>query len=151
MAEDVPQTDGSEPIIPKVGPKRIDAVLDFLPTFERPGYKYGQWVMREGYMPWYSYDGEVSRFIETIHKSKFVYVFNAVAWQDEAQRYIEHPRTIDTADLLTLRQLMTYHVRCDRFVGGHLGEMLESGHITAVLRRLKEIRAGMKPVPAASL
>ena len=41
-----------------------------------------------------------------------------------------------SADLLTLRKLLTTHIRADRFTEGHL----ESGHITAILRQLKQIR-----------
>lgn len=41
---------------------------------------------------------------------------------------------------LTLRKLLTAHVRADRFSEGHLASVLESRHITAMLRRLKRIR-----------
>jgi hypothetical protein len=41
---------------------------------------------------------------------------------------------------MTLRKLLTTHVRADRFVEGHLAGVLESGHMLAILRRLKDIR-----------
>ena len=40
-------------------------------------------------------------------------------------------------------ELVTAHVRADRFVEGHLVSVFESGHITAILRRLKQIREEM--------
>jgi len=40
-------------------------------------------------------------------------------------------------------ELLTAHVRGDRFVEGHLASVFESGHITAILRRLKQIREEM--------
>ena len=39
--------------------------------------------------------------------------------------------------------LLTTHVRCDHFVEGHFAGMLESGHITAILRRLQAIRPSL--------
>ena len=41
---------------------------------------------------------------------------------------------------MTLRKLLTYHSRVDHFNEGHFNEMTESGHITAILRRIKELR-----------
>jgi hypothetical protein len=38
---------------------------------------------------------------------------------------------------------VNWHVRADRFVEGHLASVLESGHITAILRRLRGIREQM--------
>jgi hypothetical protein len=57
---------------------------------------------------------------------------------------VSKPGALETANLLTLRKLLTVHVRKDRFVEGHLARMLECGHITAILRRLREVRAGME-------
>jgi hypothetical protein len=47
------------------------------------------------------------------------------------------------ADLLTLRKLLTLHVRGDRFVEGHLASVLESGHVTDILERMQQIRDAM--------
>ena len=46
-------------------------------------------------------------------------------------------------DVLSLCKLLTTHVRTDRITEGHLANVLESGHITAILRRLKQIRDAM--------
>jgi hypothetical protein len=59
-------------------------------------------------------------------------------------------QALERADLLTVRRLITTHVRKDRFIGGHMVHMLESGHITAILRQLKEIRQQMGDLPPAA-
>ena len=51
---------------------------------------------------------------------------------------------LDGADLLTCRKLLTTDVRLDRFVDGHLAHNLETGQITAILRRLQQIRDKMR-------
>jgi hypothetical protein len=82
----------------------------------------------------------VDDFIKALYAQNVIISFDWTGWRREAQRYQTDPRALATADLLTLCKLLTLHVRADRFSEGHLASVLESGHITAVLRRLKQIR-----------
>ncbi len=52
---------------------------------------------------------------------------------------IDDPDAVRSADLLTCRKLLTTHVRAYRFSEGHLAEVIKSGHIAAVLRRVAEL------------
>jgi protein-tyrosine phosphatase len=131
----------SEEVIPEIGPQQIDAILQYLPIFEKPGYKFGEWH-DSGY---FSYSPEVDDFIQTLYRQEVVVPFDWTSWQEEARRYQSDPDALEAADLLTLRKLLTTHLRADRFVEGHLASALESGHITAILRRFREIRDGMGP------
>lgn len=127
--------------IPAIGPEQLDAVLRFLPIFEQPGYVFGEWRSPKGHIPYYSMGREVMDFVLSIQR--IIFPFDWSSWQGEAKKYVVAPQALETADLMTLRKLLTTHVRMDRFVEGHLGGMLESGHITAILRRLKEIQEQM--------
>jgi hypothetical protein len=131
----------SESDVPAIEPKQLDAVLRFLPKFEQPEVVFGEWRSPEGQVPYYSMTGEAMDFFRAIQP--ILFPFDWPSWQEEAERYVVDPQALATADLLTLRKLLTTHVRKDRFVEGHLGGMLESSHITAILRRLKEIREQM--------
>jgi len=86
---------------------------------------------------------EVDGFIRTLNEQNVLVPFDWPSWQEEAQRYRSDPEALAGANLLTLRRLLTTHVRADRFVEGHLASVLESGHITAILCRLREIREQM--------
>ena len=44
----------------------------------------------------------------------------------------------------TLARLLTAEIRRDRFVDGQLAGAIESGHISAILRRLAGIREGLR-------
>lgn len=77
-----------------------------------------------------------------MYKNRWIIDFDWPSWGDEARRY-EHEEILATADLETIRKLLTGHVRNDRFCEGHLLSVLESGLITAILRRLRVIREGM--------
>ena len=129
---------------PEIGARQLDAVLRFLPIFEESEYVFGEWHSPEGQLPYYAMSREAMDFVRALYDQQVVFTFDWTSWQDEARRYFSDPESLETADLLTLRKLLTTHVRKDRFVEGHLGDMSERGHITAILRRLREIREGME-------
>lgn len=79
----------------------------------------------------------------TLYEQKIIIVFDWTSWGDEVKRYQAEPEALARANLLTLRKLLTAHIRADRFVEGRLASVLESGHIAAILRRLKQIRDEM--------
>jgi hypothetical protein len=130
--------------VPETGPQQLDAVLEFLPIFEKLGYVFGEWHSAEGQFPYYSMSREVMDFVQALYDQQVVFSFDWPSWQEEAKRYVSDPEALETADVLTLRMLLTTHIRKDRFVEGHLTSMLECGHITAILRRLEKIREQME-------
>ena len=134
----------SENDVPEVGPHQLDAVLRFLPIFEQPGYVFGEWHIAEGQFPYYSMHREAMEFVQALYDQQVVFSFDWSGWQKEAERFAADPGALQTADLLTLRKLLTTHFRKDRFVEGHLASMLECGHVTAILRRLGKIREQME-------
>ncbi len=127
----------------EVRPGQIDAVLKYLPIFEGGDFEPGEWLTREGCFPNFLYSPEVNDFIQTLYEQGIIYVFGWTSWKEEAERYQSDLNSLAGADLLTLRKLLAAHVRADRFVEGHLASVFESGHITAILRRLKQIRDKM--------
>lgn len=117
------------------------AAIAFLAAFEAQGYTFGSWRHPDGQLGYYEYNPEVIAFIETLYTASVVLDFDWPSWQAQAMRYWEKPSRLHGARLLTLRKLLTLHVRKDRFVEGHLASMLESGHITAILRRATHLVA----------
>ena len=129
--------------IPEIGLQQMDAILQYLPIFETQDYQFGQWVKPEGQFPYFSFSPEVDEFIGALRKQGMIIPFDWTSWRKEAERYQADPKALETADLLTLRKLLTVHVRAERFAEGHLASVFESGHIAAVLHRLKQIREKM--------
>ena len=123
-----------------VSPEQVDAVLAFLPIFESKEFSCGEWVVRNGYMPNFTYGPDVDGFVRALYEQHIVLQFDWVSWKDEAKRHMASPDSLAEADLLTIRKLLTTHVRADRFTEGHLGHIFERGHIVEILRRLKTIR-----------
>jgi len=130
----------AESLAQEIGLAQIDAILKYLPAFEKEDYEFGEWLTREGSFPNFSYHPEVNDFIQTLYEQGIICVFDWTSWKNEAERYQSDSNNLKGADLLTLRKLLTTHVRIDHFIEGHLASVFESGHIVAILRRLKQIR-----------
>lgn len=120
--------------------QQIDAVLAYLPTFERADFVPSRIEDSPGVMPYHIFDDELTKFHEAVYANGFVFPFEWVPWEARAQEYFERPELLNTADMQTIRKLITFHARKQRFCDGHLPEMVECGHIAAILRRLKELK-----------
>lgn len=85
---------------------------------------------------WPEYQPEVERFIQTASKA---------CWQDrhyspEAMAVMSaNPELVGSATLDQVRSMLTYCVRGERFCDGHIGHMIEAGHVGRLLKRLNEI------------
>jgi hypothetical protein len=116
----------------------IETTLAFIPILSEPDFIFGEWRTPEGQFPHYAFSPEASRLIDAL--VKLIIVFDWPAWSEEAPALMEDPAALAKADLLTLRKLITTHVRVERFNEGHLAGQFESGHLLAILYRLKELR-----------
>ena len=127
-----------------IKPAQIDALMPFLDKFEEAGFSAGTWKTEDGHFPWFNFDEVVTEFIQVLYDNDWVTPqFDWTEWQESAQRYIESPEMVESADAVTIQKLLTTHARADRFCEGHLASMFENGHILALLHRLRVLRAGM--------
>jgi hypothetical protein len=58
---------------------------------------------------------------------------------EEARKLLADATAVRRADLNTIKTMLTYCVRGERFCDGHWGAMIEEGHIRRLLERLAEI------------
>lgn len=128
------------------GKRNVAALLEFLPVFEAQGFEPGTWEGGEAdedgivQMPWFSYSPAVSDFVALLNRDDWLLPdFDWPAWQEEAQQLLDDPEGLWRADVPVLRQLLTLHVRKDRFCEGHLAQMFESGHVVATLKRIQDL------------
>lgn len=122
----------------------IQPLLQFLPIFESSGF--GTWMDPQGQLPYAVLSSGASDFLQALYDRGWILDFDWPSWQREAKLYLDSPDRLRNADIPTIQKLLTTHARKDRFCEGHLLEMLESGHITLILRRLEDL-AGGKVVP----
>jgi len=124
--------------------ENIHNVLKFLPAFESSGFEFGKWIPAHNsedgstQIGWYCLTSKSIEFMEALEANGFICDFDWMDqdWQDEVQRYMGDPGLIARVELVTLVKLLHTHARAERFNEGHFGGVLESGHVTAILRRL---------------
>jgi hypothetical protein len=127
--------------------RQIEALLPFVRTFEIMGFQCGECPQSEpdsphgSIIPGFGATDPVASFVDALHDHGWIEAFDWNAWQDDADRYVASPELVAAADAEAIRKLLTSHVRKDRECQGHLARQFESGHILALLRRLKEIAA----------
>ena len=128
--------------------RQIEALLPFVRMFEIMGFQCGECPQSEpdsphgSIIPGFGATDPVASFVDALHDHGWIMrAFDWSAWQDDAARYRASPELVASADAETIRKLLTSHVRKDRECQGHLAAQFESGHILALLRRLKEIAA----------
>jgi hypothetical protein len=126
----------------------IDELTAFLPLFEAEGRQYvrgwgggetkpdGTWVL-----PYPVYKDDVWRFYWLAGQPKWA-DFDYVP--SEAARMLRDDAFIEEATLAEVKTMLTYCVRGERFGDGHWAAMLESGRVSALLRRLLALRASLE-------
>lgn len=86
---------------------------------------------------------EIEEFYTELYDTGFVIVFDWKSWlnQNEVYKNIETDleENLMSADLDTLRKLMTSYIRGDRFTEGLFEGVIINGHVTKILTRLKEL------------
>jgi ADP-ribosyl-[dinitrogen reductase] hydrolase len=117
----------------------IQAVIQYLPIFERPGFSPGEWEGEKGKVPYFNYNSTVIDFLRTLNQHGPMQPFNWPNWV-EGHQLVKNPELLQKVNLLTLRKLLLMHVRADRFSEGHLAAMFEAGHIVRILKRMREIQ-----------
>jgi len=114
-------------------------------TFKNGKFKPGKWHPSEqiddntSTFPCYEYSSLVSKFANALYDKGLIYPFDWGGW-NYGVKLSRNPELIQKANLLTLRKLITAHVRQDRFCEGHLVNVFESGLIVKILERLRKLK-----------
>jgi len=137
--------------IKPVSTEQTLAVAKFLPVFENikpEDFSRSVRLPSQEYIPYgighVEFHPAVYEFIKVCYENGFVQPFDWSAWAGEARRYMDDRELVASARLLTCIKLITTHIRYERFCDGHLDSIFESGHLTAILRRLQQL-AGPHP------
>jgi len=124
---------------------RLDNLAAFLPAFEARGFEFAtmEGGSKDGTMPWSRLSEDAARFVQTAYDDGWV--SPEVDWPswietDEARRLRDDPAAIEAATVEQLQKLLTTVIRQDRFVTGALASAFETGLLTAILRRVEQLR-----------
>lgn len=124
----------------------IDALLDFLPGFEKPGRTFAKWGDVEKNadgsisLPFPVYDDDVEDFFRLVGQHGWI---DSNYKPEEAGRMLADEDFIKRASPEQVRSMLTYCVRGERFCDGLRESLLIGGQIVLLLRRLEAIRERM--------
>lgn len=124
----------------------IDALLEFLPRFEKPGRMFARWGDVEKNadgsisLPFPIYDDDVEDFFRLLGQHGWIdYNYKP----EEAGPMLADEDFIRRASLEQVRSMLTCCLRSERFGDGNWESLLAGGQIVALLRRLEAIRERM--------
>lgn len=124
----------------------MDELLAFLPIFDVEGFEPTEsWAGGEvspGVFTWRfpNYRDEVDSFMHAASRPFWV---DRHYLDTDVETWFEEPNVIAEAGLGEIKSLLTYIVRGERFCDGHVGQLIEGGHVQRLLRRLAELRRGL--------
>jgi ADP-ribosyl-[dinitrogen reductase] hydrolase len=126
------------PSFPEISIEDIEALLVFLPVFQHPDFKSGEWINADGQMLQFRPSEKVEAFTAALYEHHWIIPIDWEQW------LLEHPQPasfehLAGADLFYIRCLFTALVRSDLYEEGALAEAIENKAVTAILRRLKVI------------
>jgi len=123
--------------------KEFLELISYLPKLYRMGFKpIKEWKGGEKdengviMMPWPKYDLVVTEFIKLVSKD---------CWSDHSSNYeetfkmIEDNKSIETADLTQIKQMLTYCVRGEKFCNGHWATVIKKGYLARLIQRLDKL------------
>ncbi len=105
-----------------------------------PTVALGDWAFA---LPWFEHSELTSRFFDVAYRDGWVSPdFDWPAWEEtpEARRLWDDRGAIEQATALDLVRLLTVVIRSERFGEGAVADAIESGLVTAVLRRIEQLR-----------
>ena len=130
-----------------VTPKRVDELLRFLPLFDQAeGGSVASWRGGEK-----TSDGAITAPVAAYPPDveEFFRLAGRACWCDwdydpvEAETMLADDHLVRRATIWQIRTMLTYCVRGERFCEGHWDDVLRSGRVASLLRRLQVLRREM--------
>jgi hypothetical protein len=127
---------------------RLEALAAVLPIVEAPDFEAGRWHDSERRpddvwtMPWYELSPAAESYVRAVGESGMMLTgFDWPSWAKtpEAKALHGDREVLARATPDELAMLLTALIREDRFNEGALGDSFDSGIMTAIARRAKEL------------
>jgi len=137
-----------------INPRDVDAILAFLPRLQAldpassarwPEFK--QTSAREFLLDRGEDHPLVTELIKALYDHGLVRNFDWPKWKPKAEQIYERSELLKKVTMKTCVKLLTLHARTDHFMDRHFAAMVQSGHISAILNRMSELRRSKNKPP----
>lgn len=122
--------------------ERLRRLTRFIPkfrTYSETEKEFGEVSMDGGLHAQYPY--LLHSFLEQLEEDEWL---EGPYSGEEGQRYAKNPLLIEEADIETLRRLLVYCSRGERFCTGFWKRVVETGFLLGILRRLRDIQHSLE-------
>src|SRR6201996_9431806 len=111
-----------------VEPGDLDALLAFLPLLEAANRSQNESV---------DLGSLATSFQQCAYEHGFVRSFDWMRWTADKRKSAAEPEGAEHPTMKVCIQLLTAHIRGDRFSEGHLESVIRSGEILAILKSMQ--------------
>lgn len=87
--------------------------------------------------PWVQYTPVVNEWVDSLYEHHVVVDYGEPGWDERMQAFAVDPGRLRSADLLTVRKVLTTVVRRERFCDGAIESSFETGLVQAAMVRLR--------------
>jgi hypothetical protein len=127
--------------------RRLSAWADPLAD---PGFTFGEWVApttgADGVIQvgWFDISDAGQQFVSEMYELGWVYAFDWMKWlgTSDGRLLSSGPDAVASASAADLAKLLTAIIRGERFSDGELEGAFESGILTAIARRARQLGQG---------
>ncbi len=125
----------------------LEAVAAFTEALCGSDMDLGHWAggasAREGYpqVPWFQTSNLISQWEQALYERNIITSYGEDGWFDRMHAFSAEPDSLASADLLTIRKVLTTIVRGERFCDGHIQGMFSNGVAQAAMARLSKLIA----------
>jgi len=119
----------------------IDALLSFLPYYQNKRAHFGTAPrMIETSLHCSKLTRKSNDFYQACYENGFIQSFDWQAWSEANIELVVNGEGIESLSIEGIGKLITTHIRGDRFVDGHLLQVMKSGQMARILERLQVLR-----------
>ena len=122
---------------------RADELIHFLHSFSVPGRQFRtRWS--EDILPQPYYPADVLEFFQ---RAGMEWWMDATYDPSTSAEMLDDEQRVMSADINSIKTMLTFCVRGERFADGFWGSILEDGRLLRLLRRLEQIRSTLPDSP----
>jgi len=83
---------------------------------------------------------DIIEFTKSLYHNNWLINTCWQGWTSEAEYYFGNPELIKSADIETIRKILTVHVRIDRLFPGEIADLIKRGYILKILERIETLK-----------
>lgn len=112
--------------------------MSYIDYFSKAGGEIGEWVTKPSEFPYVDYSEKMLSFIEEVSQTDLLDTEYLTYLKDHVPPGSWSPKQLESADFRTLKAILTYFVRQERFNEGLWMTAARNGYFLEILLRIRD-------------